>query len=76
MKYVTHSFFWLGRNPLDLSKLDNPKLTLEPLEGLIIIDEIQRTAELFPYLRVLVDKYPEKNSNIRKCLARINKTNN
>lgn len=54
----TH-FFDL-EDPIDLSKLDNPKLTLEPLEGLIIIDEIQRKEELFPYLRVLVDKFPNR----------------
>lgn len=47
-------------DPMDLSKLDNPKLTLEFLTGLIIIDEIQRKEELFPYLRVLVDKYPDR----------------
>jgi predicted AAA+ superfamily ATPase len=29
-------------DPLDLSKLQNPKLALEPLNGLIIIDEIQQ----------------------------------
>ena len=57
-KLPTH-FFDL-EDPIDLSKLDNPKLTLEPLEGLIIIDEIQRKEELFPYLRVLVDKFPKK----------------
>lgn len=44
----------------DLAKLTNPKLTLEPLEGLIIIDEIQRRPDLFPYLRVIVDKKPIK----------------
>ncbi len=33
-----------------------PKLALEPLEGLIIIDEIQRMPELFPILRVLSDR--------------------
>ncbi|HJK87145.1 MAG TPA: ATP-binding protein [Candidatus Megaira endosymbiont of Nemacystus decipiens] len=47
-------------DPESLASLDNPKLTLEPLEGLIIIDEIQRRAELFSYLRVLVDKYPDR----------------
>ena len=47
-------------DPVDLSKLDNPKLALESLEGLIVIDEIQRREGLFPYLRVLVDKYPER----------------
>lgn len=45
---------------LDLAKLQNPKLVLEPLEGLIIIDEIQRQPELFPVLRVLVDKYNKR----------------
>lgn len=39
----------------DLAKLTNPKLTLEPLQGLVIIDEIQRRPNLFPYLRVIVD---------------------
>ena len=44
----------------DLAKLTHPKLTLEPLEGLVIIDEIQRRPDLFPYLRVIVDKKPLK----------------
>lgn len=43
----------------DLARLENPKIALEPLEGLIIIDEIQRRPELFPILRVLVDQ-PKK----------------
>ncbi|MFO8129541.1 MAG: ATP-binding protein [Bacteroidales bacterium] len=33
-----------------------PKLALESLKGLIIIDEIQRMPELFPILRVLADR--------------------
>lgn len=37
-------------DPADLVKLENPKLALEKLDGLIIIDEIQRRPELFPYL--------------------------
>jgi predicted AAA+ superfamily ATPase len=45
-------------DPVDLSRLQNPKLALESLEGLIIIDEIQRFPELFPLLRVLVDRNP------------------
>ncbi len=47
-------------DPRDLARLDNPLLSLEPLKGLIIIDEIQRNPELFPILRVLVDKFPDK----------------
>ena len=40
----------------DIARLTKPKLTLENLEGLIVIDEIQRIPDLFPTLRVLVDK--------------------
>nr|WP_203415360.1 ATP-binding protein [Candidatus Scalindua japonica] len=44
----------------DLARLDNPMMTLEPHKGIVIIDEIQRRPELFPTLRVLVDRYQEK----------------
>ena len=40
----------------DLARLDEPKLTLGRLKGLVILDEIQRRPELFPVLRVLVDR--------------------
>jgi predicted AAA+ superfamily ATPase len=43
-------------DPADLAILENPKTALEPLNGLIIIDEIQRVPELFPVVRVLVDQ--------------------
>lgn len=45
----------------DLARLENPKIILEPLEGLIIIDEIQRRPEIFPFLRVLVDQLKERS---------------
>ena len=45
-------------DPRDLAKLDQPMLALEGLHGLVIIDEVQRRPELFPVLRVLVDKHP------------------
>ncbi len=41
--------------PSDLARLQNPELVLQQLEGLIVIDEIQRLPELFPLLRVLID---------------------
>ncbi len=44
-------------DPLDLGRLANPRLALESLEGLVIIDEVQRSPELFPLLRVLVDQH-------------------
>ena len=45
-------------DPRDLAKLEQPMLALEGLQGLVIIDEIQRRPELFPALRVLADKQP------------------
>ncbi|MBN1561671.1 ATP-binding protein [candidate division KSB1 bacterium] len=42
-------------NPRDLAKLAEPQTTLEYLQGLIVIDEIQRKPNLFPLLRFLVD---------------------
>jgi predicted AAA+ superfamily ATPase len=47
-------------NPRDMVLLENPQLALEPLKGLIMIDEIQRKAELFPLLRYLVDHHPQQ----------------
>lgn len=43
-------------DPDDVARLAEPKLALEPLDGLVILDEVQRRAELFPVLRVLVDR--------------------
>jgi predicted AAA+ superfamily ATPase len=43
-------------DPRDLARLDNPMMALEPLKGIVIIDEIQRRPELFPALRVLADQ--------------------
>lgn len=43
-------------NPVDVQRLASPAVTLEPLSGLVVIDEIQRKPELFERLRVLVDR--------------------
>lgn len=43
-------------DPTDLAALTQPKLALQALRGLVVIDEIQRLPELFPVLRVLVDR--------------------
>ncbi len=42
--------------PEDLGLLSDPMLALEPLRGLVVIDEVQRRPEIFPSLRVLVDE--------------------
>lgn len=43
-------------DPTSLARLNDPKFSLEPLEGLVVIDEIQRKPEIFPLLRVLMDR--------------------
>jgi predicted AAA+ superfamily ATPase len=43
-------------NPADVAKLDQPMIALESLGGIVILDEIQRRPDLFPVLRVLVDR--------------------
>ena len=43
-------------DPTDAALLDNPKLALQDLSGLVILDEIQRAPSLFEVLRVLVDR--------------------
>jgi predicted AAA+ superfamily ATPase len=45
-------------NPVDLARLSEPLTALEPLRGLIVIDEVQRHPDLFPILRVLLDRRP------------------
>ncbi len=43
-------------SPADLARLANPQLVLSALQGIVILDEIQRMPELFPLLRVLADR--------------------
>ncbi len=43
-------------DPPSLARLDEPKTALEPLRGLVVIDEVQRRPDLFPILRVLADR--------------------
>lgn len=47
-------------DPQDIFRLENPIISLSELKGLIVIDEIQRIPNLFPYLRTLVDKNERK----------------
>jgi hypothetical protein len=42
--------------PADVAALANPLLALEPLRGLVVVDEVQRMPSLFPVLRVLADR--------------------
>ena len=47
-------------DPEHLNRLADAKLALEPLEGLIVIDKVQRAPDLFPLLRVLADRTPRR----------------
>lgn len=44
------------QDPADVARLADPMLALRDLEGLVVIDEIQELPELFPVLRVLIDR--------------------
>lgn len=43
-------------DPTSLARLDEPMTALQPLKGLVVIDEVQRRPDLFPALRVLADR--------------------
>jgi hypothetical protein len=43
-------------DPAQLERLATPRLALENLTGLVVIDEIQHRPDLFPILRVLTDR--------------------
>jgi len=49
------TFFDL-EDPVDLRRLEAPKIALAGLDGLVVLDEIQRRPQLFEILRVLVDR--------------------
>jgi hypothetical protein len=53
------TFFDL-EDPVDSGRLDDPGLTLRPIRGLVVLDEIQRKPDLFPVLRVLADRQRPK----------------
>lgn len=47
-------------NPRDRSMFADAQLVLERLSGFIVIDEIQRSPDIFPLIRYLVDHRPEQ----------------
>lgn len=47
-------------DPIALQRLQEPMTALSPLSGLVVIDEVQRRPDLFPVLRVLVDRRPSR----------------
>jgi predicted AAA+ superfamily ATPase len=51
----SENYFDLER-PTDLRRLEDPETSLGELRGLVVIDEVQRRPDLFPVLRVLIDR--------------------
>jgi predicted AAA+ superfamily ATPase len=49
-------------DPLDIQRMTDPMLALDQQSGFIVIDEMQLRPDLFPILRVLVDRatYPKQ----------------
>jgi len=47
-------------DPRSLVRLGEPMTELEPLRGVVVIDEIRRRPDLFPILRVLADRRPAR----------------
>lgn len=45
-------------DPRTRTLFEEPMTALEPLTGLVVIDEVQRAPDLFPLLRVLADRRP------------------
>jgi len=45
-------------DPMSLARLDEAMTALRGLKGLVVIDEVQRRPDLFPILRVLMDRDP------------------
>ena len=59
-KQMKYDHYFDLENPRDLARLAQPQLTFESLQGLIVIDEIQRMPDLFPLLRYIVDSNPNQ----------------
>src|SRR3989338_4700524 len=59
-KQIKADHYFDLENPRDLSAFDQPQLLLEKLQGIIVIDEVQRRPELFPVLRDLIDNHPKQ----------------
>jgi predicted AAA+ superfamily ATPase len=50
------AFYFDLEDPEDMARLADPMLALKELKKLVVVDEIQRQPNLFPVLRVLVDR--------------------
>lgn len=55
-KQIRADHYFDLENPRDVARLSEAQLTLERLEGIVVIDEIQLQPDLFPLLRFFVDQ--------------------
>lgn len=55
---ATHTFDL--EDPNDAARLQDPMLALKDLQGSVILDEVQTRPDIFPVLRVLADRQPQK----------------
>ncbi|MFH1421832.1 MAG: AAA family ATPase, partial [Planctomycetota bacterium] len=55
---IASSNYFDLEDPESIVRLTTPKTTLSQLKGLVVIDEVQRRPDLFPILRVLLDRKP------------------
>lgn len=53
-----HPNYFDLEDPISLARLAEPMTALRRLRGLVVIDEVQRRRDLYPVLRVLVDRRP------------------
>jgi uncharacterized protein len=60
LKTVSDANYFDLEDPRSLARLAEPMTALEGLRGLVVIDEVQRRPDLFPVLRVLVDRRPAR----------------
>jgi predicted AAA+ superfamily ATPase len=56
---LKHTWFDL-EDPVALRQLEEPLLAFEAAQPFVVLDEVQRAPVLFPLLRVLVDRHPER----------------
>lgn len=51
-----HPQYFDLEEPVVAQEMENPMTALQPLRGLVTIDEAQRQPGIFPVLRVLADR--------------------
>ena len=54
---LDHPNYFDLEDPIGRTRLSEPKTALQGLRGLVVIDEVQHAPELFPVLRVLIDRH-------------------